>query len=51
MAKNLASYDERFDNVKSVDINNVYKIGSHYCVGGNWANKVLQIYNQIKANA
>ncbi|MCR5261300.1 MAG: glucosaminidase domain-containing protein [Candidatus Gastranaerophilales bacterium] len=49
MAKNLASYDERFGDVNAVDINNVYAIGGHYCVGGDWANKVSSIYNQIKA--
>ena len=49
MAKNLASYDERFSDVNSVDINNVNAIGGHYCVGGDWANKVSNLYNNIKA--
>ena len=49
MAKNLASYNTRFSDVKSVDINNVAAIGGHYCVGGDWANKVTSIYNRIKS--
>ncbi len=49
MAKNLASYDERFSDVNSVDIENVSAIGRHYCVGGDWANKIKQLYNEIQS--
>lgn len=51
MAKNLASYSDRFSDVNSVDITNVAAIGSHYCVGGDWANKVSSIYKSIKGKA
>ncbi|MGN0014862.1 MAG: glucosaminidase domain-containing protein [Candidatus Gastranaerophilaceae bacterium] len=49
MAKNLASYSDRFSDVNSVDINNVGAIGGHYCVGGDWANKVTELYKMIKS--
>jgi flagellum-specific peptidoglycan hydrolase FlgJ len=49
MAKNLSNYDDRYSDVSAVDINNVGAIGNHYCVGGDWANKVTSIYNKIKA--
>lgn len=51
MASNLASYDSRFDNVNSVDIDNVYQIASHYCPNPeeHWADKVSEIYNRIKS--
>lgn len=48
MAKNLASYSTRYSEVNAVDIDNVEAIGSHYCVGGDWANKVKSLYNKIK---
>ncbi len=48
MAKNLAAYDDRYSDVNSVDIDNVDAIGSHYCVGGDWANKIKQLYAEIK---
>lgn len=51
MAKNLASYSDRFSDVNSVDITNVAAIGGHYCVGGDWANKVSSIYKSIKGKA
>ena len=37
--------------VNSVDITNVAAIGGHYCVGGDWANKVSSIYKSIKGKA
>ncbi len=51
MAKNLASYSDRFSDVNSVDITNVAAIGGNYCVGGDWANKVSSIYKSIKGKA
>lgn len=51
MAKNLASYSDRFSDVNSVDITNVAAIGGNYCVGGDWANKVSSIYKSIKRKA
>ncbi len=48
MAKNLAAYSSRYSDVNAVDIDNVSAIGNHYCVGGDWANKVSNLYNKIK---
>ncbi len=48
MAKNLSGYT-KYDGVTSVDIDHVDAIGAKYCVGGDWANKVKNIYNRIKA--
>ena len=48
MAKNLSQYDDRYSDVSAVNIDNVDAIGGHYCVGGDWANKVRTLYNQIK---
>lgn len=46
-AKNLAQYTGKYSDVSALDISNVHSIGKHYCVGGNWANKVSTIYNQF----
>ena len=45
MIKNIANYT-RFKDVYAVDFSNIDAIGRHYCVGGNWANKVKNIYNK-----
>lgn len=47
MAKNLSGYTQ-YEGVSSVDIDHVDAIGSKYCVGGDWANKVKSIYKSIK---
>ncbi|MCD7879747.1 MAG: glucosaminidase domain-containing protein [Candidatus Gastranaerophilales bacterium] len=49
IAKNLAAYSSRYSDVNAVDIDNVSAIGNHYCVGGDWANKVKTLYDNIKS--
>ena len=46
--KNLSGYTQ-YDGVKEVSIDYVNQIGSVYCVGGNWAEKVKSLYDSIKA--
>lgn len=50
MIKNLASYSRRFSDVKNVDFANLDAIGRHYCEGGNWANKVREMYSKNVQN-
>ncbi len=44
MIKNLASYSQRFSDVKNVDFANLDAIGRHYC-DASWAPKVREMYN------
>lgn len=44
MIKNLASYDERYSEVKAVDFNNLDAIAKHYC-SPVWAGRVRNMYN------
>ncbi len=48
MAKNLASYPERYSDVSAVNFDNVDAIGAHYCPGGQWPSLIAGTYKTIK---
>ena len=48
MAKNLASYPDRYPEVTAVNFDNVDEIGAHYCPGGEWPGLIAGTYKTIK---